>query len=265
MRITDRDTIATRLVDEFGYSEKGALLAADRLVALTGSLAEQFAQWWWHGTSPNRSIEGYTFDSLIEGSGMNPIAAFLTLDWLERDPQRASASLHRGRDRIATSSEKAASKRRPEVYLDSNVVLELAHGTLPLPERLAIESIIDKAREGEVRIRIPKAIMAELSQLISRSSIAALVGSLQALGSRQIVASSAESEWAPETDVQLFSELTGLAAIDPREIEQIAEAIGAGADFFLTMDRDLIRALGGHVASEYGIQTLVPSEFKAAA
>src|SRR5258708_27709380 len=239
MSMTNRARIAQRLVDEFGYPENGALLVADRLAAVTGSLADQFAEWWRNGTSPDLSVQGYTFGSLTERGGMNPIAAFLTLDWLERDPQRATTSLRRGRDRIALRSENPANERRLALYLDSNVVLDLASGTLPLPERLAVESILDKARRGEIQIRIPKAVISELHHLKS-SSIAALIASLETPGSMQIVASSAEPEWTSQVDEQLFSELTVLAAIDPRELEQVAEAISTGADIFLTMDKDLI-------------------------
>ena len=42
---------------------------------------------------PKLSIAGYTLQRLIDEHGMLPVAAFLTLDWLLRDPARATASL----------------------------------------------------------------------------------------------------------------------------------------------------------------------------
>ena len=41
-----------------------------------------------------------TIQRLIEQHNMKPIAAFLTLDWLSREPEAAIASLKCGYDRV---------------------------------------------------------------------------------------------------------------------------------------------------------------------
>ena len=62
-----------------------------------------FLQWWQTGVL-DRTLEiaGYTLTRLIHGHAMSPIAAFLTLDWLDREPENAKASLGRGHDQIVT-------------------------------------------------------------------------------------------------------------------------------------------------------------------
>jgi hypothetical protein len=45
-------------------------------------------------------VHGLTVDTLQRQHGMTPIAAFLTLDWLSRDPEAALASLHKGHDHL---------------------------------------------------------------------------------------------------------------------------------------------------------------------
>jgi hypothetical protein len=49
-------------------------------------------------------VEGYSIERLMKEFGMNPIAAFLALDWLIRDPDTARALIKRGFDRIVTGS-----------------------------------------------------------------------------------------------------------------------------------------------------------------
>ena len=92
------------LITRFGYPKSGANLISSKLVHLQQPIKSAFKDWWLLGEKPNAEIEGYTFESLMESHGMNPIAAFLTLDWLIREPQRAKESLNRGHDFIKTGS-----------------------------------------------------------------------------------------------------------------------------------------------------------------
>lgn len=92
--------IAERLVAEFGYSEPGALTAAQQLTALHEDLAKRFQTWWFHGRLDDISVNGYTIERLQSQHAMNVIAAFLTLDWLAREPARALRMLRKGHDRI---------------------------------------------------------------------------------------------------------------------------------------------------------------------
>lgn len=46
------------------------------------------------------NILGHSVQSLMQGSKQNELAAYLTLDWLIREPQRAQEVLKRGYDKI---------------------------------------------------------------------------------------------------------------------------------------------------------------------
>ena len=92
--------IIFRLTSEFGYTPKGATIVANQLARLDPGLEIPFLTWLGTGDIPEVSVEDYSLASLIHDHKMNPIAAFLTLDWLIREPTRARASLRRGHDFI---------------------------------------------------------------------------------------------------------------------------------------------------------------------
>ena len=41
-------------------------------------------------------VEGYSFSNLMDKYGMTPVGAYITLDWLSREPERAKACLKKG-------------------------------------------------------------------------------------------------------------------------------------------------------------------------
>lgn len=93
-----RDELIVRLIDEFGFPSQGAALIADKLLDLQPVLKLSFEEWWKTGRLPDLKIEGYSLGKLMSDHGMKTVAAFLTLDWLLREPERAKASLKRGHD-----------------------------------------------------------------------------------------------------------------------------------------------------------------------
>lgn len=94
------DTLLTRLTKEFSYPESGARIVAERLVACAPQVKNAFGIWWQTGELMDLQVEGFTAQRLVEEHGMKPIAAFLTLDWLVREPEKARASLSRGHDQV---------------------------------------------------------------------------------------------------------------------------------------------------------------------
>ena len=88
---------------ETGYSPEGAQAVAERLALCITTTRQLFEQWRaGRGLDDAPAIAGYTASRLMVEHGMNPIAAILTMDWLARDPQTATASLARGHDRMIT-------------------------------------------------------------------------------------------------------------------------------------------------------------------
>lgn len=88
------------LESEFGYPRKGAELVANKLDHLSPQIARLLEQWWITREIPALELEGYTVERLMREHSMNPIAAFLTMDWILREPTAATTSLHRGKDEV---------------------------------------------------------------------------------------------------------------------------------------------------------------------
>lgn len=95
------DEIIARLVAEFGYTEKNAESVAHDLRACTPIVQEAFEKWWrGEGLDPHLEVKGYTLKRLVEEYGFGPIAALLDMDWLIREPEKASQALSEGFDII---------------------------------------------------------------------------------------------------------------------------------------------------------------------
>jgi hypothetical protein len=94
-----------RLINEFGYPPQGAQIIADKLANSTSQIQTIFNKFWEDGNVPDIEVEGYTISDLTEEHGMKPIAAFLTLDWLIREPEKAKASLQKGHDYVEKREE----------------------------------------------------------------------------------------------------------------------------------------------------------------
>ena len=95
------DELIPRLVAEFGYTEKNAEEIARNILECTPIVQEAFEKWWrGEGLDPLLEAKGYTLKRLIEEHGFTPIAAFLDMDWLIREPEIAAKPLSRGYDII---------------------------------------------------------------------------------------------------------------------------------------------------------------------
>jgi hypothetical protein len=84
------------LLKEQGYPAFMLDKTADKVENLSPILQEAFDCWVKCGIEPSFSIKGYSYSSLIETFGMKPIGAFLTLDWLIKEPEKALENLNRG-------------------------------------------------------------------------------------------------------------------------------------------------------------------------
>ena len=59
-------------------------------------LKTMFLEWVETKKEPQFIIEGYSYEKLTREFKMNPIGAFVTLDWLIKEPEAALRSLNRG-------------------------------------------------------------------------------------------------------------------------------------------------------------------------
>lgn len=96
MRITmDRVRIKEILVEE-KYPEFMIEKTADKIENFSQIVAKAFRVWYESKEHSSIVVEGFSFKDLISKWGMNPIGAFITLDWLMREPEKAKEALNRG-------------------------------------------------------------------------------------------------------------------------------------------------------------------------
>jgi hypothetical protein len=98
-----KDAVIARLMNEFGYPQQGAALVWNRIENLSPQILPAFTVWWDESTIPSIEVNGMTFKKLLAEHAMNPVAVFLTLDWLAREPEKALASLKKGHDKITAT------------------------------------------------------------------------------------------------------------------------------------------------------------------
>lgn len=91
----ERDKIIMLLCAQ-NYPEYMLEQTADKVERLPHELSEALEEWADCGKEPDLEIQGYSYARLVKEYDMRPIGAFLTLDWLRREPEKAVAALKRG-------------------------------------------------------------------------------------------------------------------------------------------------------------------------
>lgn len=91
----DRVRIKETLVEE-QYPEFMIEKTVDKIEAFSPVVANAFCSWCKRKEQINLVVEGFSFNDLISKWGMNPVGAFITLDWLIREPEKAKKALNRG-------------------------------------------------------------------------------------------------------------------------------------------------------------------------
>ena len=94
------EAIASWLMSDQGYPRERAAALAGKILNCASFIQAGFEQWWQTKQLPELEVEGVTLKLLIEEHNMKPVAAFLTLDWLLRDPEEAKKFLHTGYDAV---------------------------------------------------------------------------------------------------------------------------------------------------------------------
>jgi hypothetical protein len=103
------EAIIARIVSEFSYTEKEAKVVVPDLETSDPIVQEAFEKWWsGGGLDEELVVQGYTLQKLIDKHGFNPINAFLTMNWLIREPEKALRGLSKRRDYFLLSPEAEA-------------------------------------------------------------------------------------------------------------------------------------------------------------
>lgn len=82
-----------RYLRDLGYGDKDARRSIKKLRAMDPALKQAFALYFNEGIQPEMEIAEITFQELISKVKMNPVTAFLFLDWLNREPDTALDTL----------------------------------------------------------------------------------------------------------------------------------------------------------------------------
>ncbi len=91
----DAKVIRARLVNEMDCKESQADGIVQKITKLAPDIYEAFEAWFQTGIVKEIEVEGYTVASLRRmKKEMNIVGAYLTLDWLSRDPEHAKAALN---------------------------------------------------------------------------------------------------------------------------------------------------------------------------
>lgn len=82
---------------ERGYPEAAAIATSNNLSKLTGRFQEALHKWLSDGLESDIESHGYSSNGLMSRfKGMTYPAALLTLDWLEREPEKAKKTIEQG-------------------------------------------------------------------------------------------------------------------------------------------------------------------------
>ena len=93
------------LQDDFHYPSAGTSVVAKKIMQFQPELLASFTAFIQKGELPQISVEDYDLERLMNEFDMNPIAGFLTLDWLMKEPEEAKLTLEQGYDTIKKNQE----------------------------------------------------------------------------------------------------------------------------------------------------------------
>jgi hypothetical protein len=95
------------LVKRHGYDAADANGMVPELMAMQPAVKAAFLKWWETGILPEEpKYENYSALSLAVAHNLQPVAAFLTLDWLAVDPETAIEAIKGGYDQVFTEKGK---------------------------------------------------------------------------------------------------------------------------------------------------------------
>jgi hypothetical protein len=70
------------------------------ITKFSAPLLHEFENFLETGEPAKMEIEGWNYEKLTKERGLHPVGAFITLDWLLREPEEAKKALERGFDSI---------------------------------------------------------------------------------------------------------------------------------------------------------------------
>jgi hypothetical protein len=92
--IMNKEQLRELLVEKYDYKNSQVDGVVDKIMRFSPIVAAAFNKWLETGVTDDTSAEGYTIQSIIEKKPMKVVSAYITLDWLEREPDLAKLALN---------------------------------------------------------------------------------------------------------------------------------------------------------------------------
>lgn len=89
----NKEQLRELLVEKYDYKNSQVDSVVEKIGRFSPKVAAAFEKWLNTGEIDNTEVEGYTVKSIMEKKPMKIVGAYLTLDWLEREPSEAKAAL----------------------------------------------------------------------------------------------------------------------------------------------------------------------------
>ncbi len=90
----DNKIVRERLLNDFDCKASQVDGVVDKISKMAPDIYAAFESWFNTGVIQEIEVEGYTVASLLATKkNLNIVGAYLTLDWLRREPQRAKLAL----------------------------------------------------------------------------------------------------------------------------------------------------------------------------
>lgn len=91
----DKKIVRDRLVNDFDCKESQVDGIVEKISKLAPDIYAAFESWFNTGVVKEIEVEGYTVASLRQKKkNMNIVGAYLTLDWIRREPEQAKFALN---------------------------------------------------------------------------------------------------------------------------------------------------------------------------
>ena len=89
----NKENLRELLVEKYDYKNSQVDSVVEKIGKFSPKVAVAFEQWLNTGKTDDTEVEGYTVDSIIAKKPMKVVGAYLTLDWLAREPEMAKMAL----------------------------------------------------------------------------------------------------------------------------------------------------------------------------
>lgn len=91
----DNKVVRDRLIDDLDCKESQVDGVVERISKLAPDIYSAFEEWFNTGIVREIEVEGYTVASLRQKKkNLNVVGAYLTLDWLRKEPEKAKYALN---------------------------------------------------------------------------------------------------------------------------------------------------------------------------